>query len=752
VGKMNKSIISLILISMVLIFSVEAAPIIYSGKFRINTALESSNIIEVPVYIKDAVDLYAFKLDVTYDNPNILSFNDVVPGTLLSSDGTTLIDGKTVGLTTSSSGHVNNILVSRSSVETGVTGSGLLFTLKFNKVSSGISDLTFSNIEVSDSNANAITDFNVYYLVLWDDTDTGTKYPNQPVIFYASYENKNGEPVTGTCSLTVEGNAYQMTYDSANQLYKYSKSFTTAGDKTWSVTCDSFVISSDKAAISVQQCQDADGDGSQALSCGGTDCNDNNASIKPGGAEICNNADDNCIGGIDESLSRSCSVNHFGNCAAGTEACNAGFWSGCPSPLTEVCGNAIDENCNGQNEVCPGTCNDLDNDKYGNPGSSLCQFAQQDCNDTIAAINPGATEICDIKDNDCDGIIDENVKNLCYDYSICQTYETCSSCLIAPSESCDGKDNNCNGETDEGCSCTNGVNQSCGVSGIGECKLGIQTCSNGNWNSCSGSVLPTNEKCDKKDNNCDGEVDEDACSNENPSSSSSNELSVCNELWVCEPYGDCAGGFKERTCDDQRNCGTVKNKPETKAGCNDLCADEIQDNEEEGIDCGGNCKSKCLIIEKTPISNQPISNQENKNYQILVNPENIKKSTVNLVYDNSKGEVKTGVQFNIQIKDTKGSIVAEEYFGPIKIEEKKYFSQEYNMPLYALKKNQEYQLNTVVSEKGKQVAQIQSRIVLNEVPQNVFFSRIYLIFGGVVLFILVVIVIFSMLFKRGESK
>lgn len=30
-----------------------------------------------------------------------------------------------------------------------------------------------------------------------------------------------------------------------------------------------------------------------------------------------------------------------------------------------------------------------------------------DCNDLEGTINPGASEICDLRDNDCDGPIDE---------------------------------------------------------------------------------------------------------------------------------------------------------------------------------------------------------------------------------------------------------------------------------------------------------------------------------------------------------
>lgn len=66
----------------------------------------------------------------------------------------------------------------------------------------------------------------------------------------------------------------------------------------------------------------------------------------------------------------------------------------------EICGDGIDNNCNGYiDEGCDVV--DPDNDGDGYPASI-------DCNDYNAKINPGATEICgDGIDNDCDGYIDE---------------------------------------------------------------------------------------------------------------------------------------------------------------------------------------------------------------------------------------------------------------------------------------------------------------------------------------------------------
>ena len=163
------------------------------------------------------------------------------------------------------------------------------------------------------------------------------------------------------------------------------------------------------------------------------DCDDTDPNVNPGETEVCGNGiDDNCDGNIDEGCGtyyRDADGDTYGNASDSVEADSApaGYVENADDcddtdpnvnpGETEVCGNEIDDNCDGQiDEGCNMYYRDADEDGYGDPDDSIeADSAPEgyvedntDCDDNNAEVNPGATEVCGngIDDN-CDGQVDE---------------------------------------------------------------------------------------------------------------------------------------------------------------------------------------------------------------------------------------------------------------------------------------------------------------------------------------------------------
>ncbi len=102
-----------------------------------------------------------------------------------------------------------------------------------------------------------------------------------------------------------------------------------------------------------------------------------------------------------------------GVCVAGMQTCEAsGTWGACAGEVTptgEVCGNSLDDNCNGT----PDEDTDTDGDGFTTCGGDCCDTTNDGCGDP-ALVNPGAFEAPDnMVDDDCDGMTDNSVAATC---------------------------------------------------------------------------------------------------------------------------------------------------------------------------------------------------------------------------------------------------------------------------------------------------------------------------------------------------
>ncbi len=182
---------------------------------------------------------------------------------------------------------------------------------------------------------------------------------------------------------------------------------------------------------------ETDDDGDGAAECEG-DCDDGDAAIHPGADEVCDGADNDCDGDTDEGDATDAATwyqdadgDGYGDAASTTTACDqptghvaddqdCDDGDAAISPEgTEVCDGA-DNDCDGATDE-PDAADaatwylDADGDGHGVAAGTTVACDQptgyastdDDCDDANAAANPGATELCNGFDDDCDGDTDE---------------------------------------------------------------------------------------------------------------------------------------------------------------------------------------------------------------------------------------------------------------------------------------------------------------------------------------------------------
>ena len=439
-----------------------------------------------------------------------------------------------------------------------------------------------------------------------DDT-TGTSFPGNREVCDGVDNDCNGqtdEGVTLTWYADFDGDSFgaaMLTQEACTQPVGYVADNTDCDDSMNAVypgatevcngyddDCDGDIDES-TSSDGVTWYADTDGDGygdasATVTACAqpagyvssSTDCNDAAAAINPAATEMCNSVDDDCDGSTDESSAADAATwyqdadgDNYGNnrisqvaCAApagyvsDNTDCNDGSASANPA-ATEVC-DYIDNDCDGTIDEADATnastwYADADRDNYGDPATSTVSCWQpagyiadnRDCDDARATSNPNAPEYCNGYDDDCDGSTDEDaaldvatwyqdldgdaygnaaVSDIDCDQPAGYVADD-TDCLDSRYESnpgatelCNGYDDDCDGQVDENAS-ADAITwyRDADTDGYGLNTSSVVSCAqpvgyvtdNTDCNDLVSNIYPgADEYCDGADNDCDGTVDE----------------------------------------------------------------------------------------------------------------------------------------------------------------------------------------------------------------------------------------------------
>ncbi|MBL8619522.1 MAG: hypothetical protein JNM72_28175 [Deltaproteobacteria bacterium] len=382
---------------------------------------------------------------------------------------------------------------------------------------------------------------------------------------------------------------------------------------------------------------DADGDGASVY----TDCDDTNAAINPSAVEDCDGVDNDCDGDIDEAGATGEELwyadddgDGFGGASGMSCAPPPGSVSidgDCDDSDLNINPDA-DEVCDAQDNDCDGDTDesgsigegtwylDGDGDGFGTTPVMACEAppgvadVPGDCDDAAITVNPGAVEVCDLVDNDCDGTVDGPTSTDLTTFFVDNDRDgfggpsTAAECSIRPGLSLTGGDCDdgrilVNPAADERCAtafdddCDGTVNEATATDaltwyrdgdtdGYGDLSSTTRACTlplgySADSTDCDDGRAATNpgatEYCNTFDDDCDTVVDE-------PDAADA-------RLWYRDVDGDSFGTRTTGLLDVRRDCAQPTGYADDNTDCDDAVsstypgATEVCDSVDQ--DCDG---------------------------------------------------------------------------------------------------------------------------------------------------------------------
>jgi hypothetical protein len=277
------------------------------------------------------------------------------------------------------------------------------------------------------------------------------------------------------------------------------------------------------------------------------------------------------------------------------------------------------------NTLIDGTCTGLDCEL-----ALGCQATPgDDCDDDDDTVFTGAEELCDGKDNDCNGEADEGAQVLFYFDGDGDGYgdsdQSTLACIAPPEyvldstdcndgdefiypgapELCDTKSNDCNDIVRPDGTDEEWYGVSCDGEDTDDCEEGTYECTDGEQ-FCSDDTADNFEECNGEDDDCDGVLDGSENLTQPCGSTDVGECSFGTES--CDDLGnwiDCTAVFpteeicdgKDNNCDDNIDEGFDADS-DTVADCDDNCSDiENPDQTDADSDNVGDACDNCIDVE-----------------------------------------------------------------------------------------------------------------------------------------------------------